>query len=192
MARDPLHERVESEWRAHAEAERALERELDESRARPRVARPIGHRLGYSVPLVVVVSAICALLSYLIASIAAKFDAAPAYTYVLCGFAIAVVAWGATGISRVRASARDRLYDAAVAITFASLLRGILQPSAFLRVFDAYGPDEHALVVRMRGFDSVPPFFEVVAWAATLACALVVVASLVRIALDRRWDARRR
>lgn len=185
---------VDEELRKRREAEAALDRELDDSRPRPRVVPARGHRIGHALPLAIVVAAIAGLAAYLLTSFVFKFGWSPDTSYPVAGLAIAAIAWGATGISRIRATARDRCYDAAIAVLVGTLAYNLVvfaadqigaTPLPMLSdLFDR--PIVADLGDRPRGLTAMPRFHVVMTWGAVVACGAVALASLARIPLDRR------
>lgn len=163
------------------DAERELDRELAESRHLPRLPRPQRHRVAYALPLVIVVAAIAGVASYLVASLVIKFDASTRYAYAISGLGIAALAWGATGLSRT--TARDRAIDIATCAVVPPVVLALLRPpplSALFAILTEPGGGP------ARGYAAVPRFHHVMAWAAVAACAALALASVVRMALDRR------
>ncbi|HEU0033067.1 MAG TPA: hypothetical protein VFQ53_20685 [Kofleriaceae bacterium] len=176
----------ESERRAYEHAERALDAELDESQRRAKLPPPRdAHRMRHSIPLVAVVGTIGGVLCYLIATLAVKALASATTIFAISGIVVAALGWGATGINRVRTTANDRLIDAATCALVASVVLGILQPRPLWHLFDR----DNTIAVplgRAAGLDGVPPFPELYAWGVTATAAMIAIASLVRIVLERR------
>lgn len=165
------------------DAERLLDRELDDSPRSPPPPGARGHRLAFAIPLVIIVGAIAGVASYLVASLVIKFDASPRWAYAISGVAIAALAWGATGLSRVRATAGDRAMDIAACVALASIVLGLVHPPPLSLLFAVLSEPGGAPV---RGLAAVPRFHHVMAWGGAAACAALAIASVVRIATDRR------
>jgi hypothetical protein len=161
-------------------AEAALERELDESRGRPRVVPARGHRIGYSLPLVVVVAAIASVAAYALGSLTLKFGWPATVAYALPGLAIATLAWGTTGLSRVRATASDRMFDIAICVLVGSIVLGVAQPPPLSTLFVGIVDDGKVAT----GLGGMPRFHVIATWSTTVACGALAAASLLRIALE--------
>lgn len=160
----------------HRDAEQQLDRELDESKNRERVAwlrtRPRG---PYSLALVIVVAAVGGLASYLTVFMVLKAGAAPLWSYVISAALIAAIAWGASGINRTHAARSERLVDIVLCIIVGGILYALVAPPALWDLFQT-----------SHGLDGAPRFHHVITWAAIASCAAVALASLVRLGLDAR------
>ena len=161
------------------DAEALLDRELDESKNRERVAPPRSHRNLYSLSVILIVAAVGGVLAYLATTLMLELGVRPMLCFVTAGALIAIVAWGTTGVSRVRTSATDRKVDIAMCLIAIGVLFAVARWAGAWAMFDRFGIDTS------RGIGGVPRFHEVMIWSAIWACACVALASLLRLGLRR-------
>ncbi len=161
------------------DAESQLERELDGA---PRGDRPgRGHRVTYTLPVVLVVSVIGGAAAYAITAITLKLGMAHTWAYVGSGLVIAAFAWGFTGLHRGLVTTSDRLVDVAVSAIAGSSVLGVIRPPPLLQLFP-----RTAEAARAHGIDGAPLLIDVMAWSAVAACVGVAASTLVRLVAKPR------
>ena len=174
--------------RRDLDAETQLDRELDEaSPAKQRRLPPPPsnrtHRVAYSLSVVVVVSLVGGIISYLITTIVTRTHVSTTWVFVLAGIVIAGLAWGVSGANRARVTTTDRLVDMAISAVVASMVLGIVHPKPLSGLFSS--SLEEARSFGGTGIGGVPRFHEIMTWSAVAACGAFALAALVRLALER-------
>ena len=150
----------------HDDAEAQLDRELGDSYHLP-TPHTHRHRVTYSLPAVLICSVLGGVAAYAISSFVIKAGLSTVWAYTLSGLAIALLAWGISGLPRGPATVTERLIDVAVSLVVASVVYGLVSPMPLGELFVPVMRPDGSLAT--SGLGGMPRFHIALAWSAILA-----------------------